>query len=261
MVGSLVVLGILVLVLLVSGGRRTGSEGAVLRVACAAAVRPPVEAAAEAYARRYGVEVELRFGGTATLLAGLALDPSSADLLIAADDLYLEDGCRLGLLEPHRAVASLTPVLAFGRGNPYGLRHLTDLLETDRLRIGLPDPESTASGRVTRARLQALGLWEPIRARAALLTPTVVEVANALVVGSLDAAIVWDATVRQYPTLEGLEIEPLSTGTRTVGVAVVRETAAAEAAHRFARTLADADVGGVFFTAAGYEVSAAGDPP
>ena len=68
----------------------------------------------------------------------------------------------------------------------------------------LPNPEAAAIGRVAKAALGKSGIWEDLAAKAITFKPTVNDLANDLKLGSADASILWDATVRQYPEIEAL---------------------------------------------------------
>src|SRR3954452_4325950 len=58
-----------------------------LLVYCAAAMRNPVTVAAAQYQKEYGVQVQLQFGASQTLLTNVQLS-KSGDLYLPADDSY-----------------------------------------------------------------------------------------------------------------------------------------------------------------------------
>src|SRR5437588_11919196 len=60
-----------------------------LLIYCAAGIRPPVEAAARDYQKEYGVEVQLQYGGSQTLLASIEAS-KRGDLYLPGDDSYLQ---------------------------------------------------------------------------------------------------------------------------------------------------------------------------
>lgn len=253
-VGSLLIVLLLILLLKLQTRSGPGENATLVRVACAAGIKPPVLAAAEAYEETFGVTIELVYGGSATLLGGIEIKPDAADLYIAADDAYVEDGRQRGLLAESIPLAQLTPVIAVPTGNPKSIRSLEDLLTRDDLRIGLANPDAAAVGNATRELLSATGEWSSLEGRITVFKPTVVESANDVVLGAIDAAIVWDATAAQYDDLEAISIPQLKQGGRTIAVAVVAGTAQPTEALRFARYLASRDRGQPFFQAHGYEV-------
>src|SRR5215203_6107104 len=67
-----------------------------LVVYCAAGIRVPVEAVAREYEAAYGVPVQLQYGGSQTLLAGIEVS-RRGDLYVPADDSYLQAARDKGL--------------------------------------------------------------------------------------------------------------------------------------------------------------------
>ena len=82
---------------------------------------------------------------------------------------------------------------------------------------------------------------------------TVNDVANDINVGAVDAGIVWDATISQYPGLEAVPIPELSKKKAHVCVAVLKTCKEPTAALRFARYLAARDKGLEEFKRAGFQ--------
>ena len=248
----------IVLVLLLAFFLRTlspggpGEDAPSIRVACAAGIKPPVEEAAKRYEESYGVSIELLYGGSATLLGGLEIKPDSADLYIAADSSYIEEGRAKGLLRESIPVAHLTPVIAVASGNPEKIASIDSLLERTDLRVGLANPDAAAAGRATRQLLERSGDWDAFQERITVMKPTVVDIANDVVIGAIDASILWDATVAQYDALEGIEDPRLSSGSRTIEVAVVETSPQPTEALRFARYLGARDRGQEDFAQRGY---------
>ena len=104
----------------------TAASKRPLIVYCAAGLRPPVEAAAQAYQQEYGVQVQLQYGGSQTLLANIEAS-QRGDLYLPADDSYLRMARDKGLVARRCRLARMTPVLAVPKGNPKNLHSLDDL--------------------------------------------------------------------------------------------------------------------------------------
>lgn len=249
---SLAIVLILVLFLYTLSPGGPGDDAPSIRVACAAGIKPPVEEAAARYEESYGVSIEFLYGGSATLLGGLAIKPDSADLYIAADSSYIQDGRSKGLLRESIPLAQLTPVIAVAKGNPKDIQSIDTLIERTDIRIGLANPDAAAAGRATRQLLEASGDWDAFEQRITVLKPTVVDIANDVALGAIDASILWDATVAQYDELEAIDDPRLSIGSRTIEVAVVEESSEPTEALRFARYLGAADRGQEVFAQRGY---------
>jgi molybdenum ABC transporter molybdate-binding protein len=219
-----------------------------LVVFCAAGLKPPVESAAAAYGRESGIPVQLQYGGSGTLLANIKV-AEHGDLFLAADDSYLQIARSNGLLAETVPIARLTPVLAVARGNPRGVRGLADL---SRVGVALANPEAAAVGNITREVLRRSGQWNDIEARVKVFKPTVNDVANDIKLGTVDAGVVWDATVRQYPELEAVEVPEFSANAQTVSIGVLKSSRQPTAALRFARYLGAPERGLKEFSSRGY---------
>jgi len=225
-----------------SGAPATGP----ILVYCAAGLRQPVEAAVKAYPG----EVQLQFGGSQTLLANIELS-GKGDLFIPADDSYLGIARSKNLIAESIPLALMAPVLAVARGNPKRIHRLADLLKPG-VRLAQANPDATAVGKLVRDALEKPGHWAALKQHTLVFKPTVNDVANDLKLGSADAGFVWDAIVRQDPELE--RVDGVDFGVvANVPVSVLKSSANAAAALRFARFLAARDRGLPEFTKSGFQ--------
>jgi molybdate transport system substrate-binding protein len=92
-----------------------------------------------------------------------------------------------------------------------------------------------------------------------VMKPTVNDVGNDIVIGAVDAGLVWDATVRQTPQLEAVNLPVFADVHALVAVGVLTTSEQPTAALRFARYLAARDKGLPLFQRDGYE-PVEGDP-
>lgn len=247
---SLVLLGIAVVLLLRPTAPPPSAARAPLLLYCAAGLKAPVSAVAADYERRFGTRVEIQYGGSGTLLSNLRVS-RRGDLFLAADSGYLDLARSNDLVAEVLPVATLRPVLAVVRGNPKGLAGLDDVRRAD-VALGLAHPDAAAIGRTTRELLARIGAWDAVSARARVFKPTVNDLANDVKLGTLDTAIVWDATVRQYPELEAI---PLAAGPEVateVALGVLKACEQPRHALHFARFLAAPDQGLRRFAEAGF---------
>ena len=90
----------LAVIALVMMRRGEGGGKASLTVYCAAGLKKPVEAIAAAYREELGIQVNLQYGGTGTLLSQIEV-AKRGDLFIAADDGSLADAGK-GSSSPRR---------------------------------------------------------------------------------------------------------------------------------------------------------------
>ncbi len=223
-----------------------------LTLYCAAGIMPPVQDVITAFRAETGVEVQVQYGGSGTLLAQFEVHPEGVDLYLAADDSYCTTARGKGLVSEILPLCEMRPVLAVAKGNPLQIQTTADLLRIPGLRFGFANPDAAAVGRVTRQLLQSSGHWEALEAASTVMKPTVTDLANDLRVGALDAGVVWDATVAQYPDLDAVELLPLAAGKRLVAIGVATATEHSVEALRFARYLQARDRGADSFRAHGY---------
>ena len=252
--------------LLVWDARRRGStppDKRPLLVYCAAGIRPPVEAAARDYQQAYGVEIQLQYGGSQNLLTNIKTS-NRGDLYLPADEAYIQDARNIktardeSLVQESLPLARMTPVLAVHKGNPKNLHSLADLTR-DGVRLAQANPEVAAIGKATKEALTKIGRWADVAKQIVVNKPTVNEVANDVVVGSVDAGFVWDATVRQNAELEAISLPEFADVHANVAVGVLAYSEQPTAALRFARFLAASDRGRPLFQREGYEL-VEGDP-
>ena len=241
-----------ILILLLRGARPTQTLQTARRplvVYCAAGIKPPVEAVARAYEQAYGVTIHLQYGGSGTLLANLRV-AGKGDLFVSADESYLRMAQTNHLLEETMPLARMIPVIAVRQGNPKNVHTVADLLRVD---VALANPEAAAISKVTRDLLRQTGEWDALEKHVRVFKPTVNDVANDLKLGTVDAGIVWDATVRQYPELEMISVPSFGSGEQKVALGVLKCSTQPTAALHFARYLAGRDRGLKEFARLGYE--------
>ena len=237
-------------------GRTKSRNGHGLLLYCAAGMRGPVEQIVAAYRDEIGESIEVQFGGSNTLLSQLEV-ARLGDLYLAADVAYIDLAQEKGLAAEAMELAQIKPVLAVARGNPKQIAAAADMLRTD-VSIAMANPDQAAVGRKTRTLLKRAGMWDEFESRVrdnGVFKPTVTEVANDVKLGIVDAAVVWDTTLANYPELEAVSIAELSAGRSAVVVSVLRSSDQPTAALRFARYLTAADRGLATFEKLGYEVT------
>lgn len=262
-VGSLVVLALLAVGLWWREHQhRPGPLARPLIVYVAPTSRLPMEAIAADYERDTGHRVELRFGPSEDILTKVRFPAPGepADLFIPADDSYVRQARGLGLAAESLPLARVRAVVLLAKGNPKNLAAWVDLLR-DGVKVAVPNP-GAAVGKLTRDHLLTTRRWTALEPRV-VDTGTVTEAANAAKLGSVDAALVWDAVaggpayseqiVLTLPELEGV--------TGRVEVAVLTQSRDPNAAHAFARYIADPDRGLVHFRAFGFRVASPGAAP
>ncbi|MFV1994722.1 MAG: extracellular solute-binding protein [Verrucomicrobiales bacterium] len=239
----------LVAVLIVDRDATSGSGRPPLVMFCAAGIRAPVTEIAEAYQQEYGVEIQLQFAGSGTLLSSLAV--GGGDIYLAGDASYTAIAREKGLLEEIFPVSFLTAGFGVPAGNPQKLASLDDLARPG-LRIGLANPEAASVGKFTKKILSKHGHWDGLEPE--VLFPTVNELANALKLGTIDVAILWDATANQYPEVDFVHLPEFDVQKKTVSAGVLSASSNPTGALKFLRYLTARDRGAPVFAEHGFEI-------
>ena len=228
---------------------RQSRPAPTLVLLAAASLRPVAEQVAADYGDRTGERVELRFGGSEELVTQVRLTAqvAPADVFLPADAGYL-DACG-----PHAAVSGpLTTMIAVVLTRRDAVPADWAAVTAPGVRLGLASPRTAAIGKLTRRHLAAAGRWDAFEARLAVTTDTVTQSANAVKLGTLDAAVVWDATARQFaPGLVGTPLPELAGVRAEVRAAVLSGSRRPDAAAAFLAFLAG-DGGRRAFAAHGF---------
>ena len=252
MVGSLLLIGALAALLYWNSASRHRTTGGPkpLLLYCAAGLKPAVEPVVREYEEVTGTRVQVQYAGSGTLLGNLKV-AAIGDLFLAADSFFLTSARDSGLVAEIIPLARLSPVVAVAKGNPLGIKSLSDLLRPE-VRLLLPNPEAAAVGQVAKKALDAEERWEALAAKAKAFKPTVNDLANDLKLGSADAVILWNVTAQQYPDIDVVREEFFGDAASEVGVGVLTASDQPQAALRFARFLGAPGKGQRHFEEEGY---------
>ncbi len=213
-------------------------------------MKPPVEEVARKYFDEFGVQVDIQYGGSGTLLSNLRV-AQQGDLYIAADESYINQGIEYGLIGQTQPLAFIKPVVAVLKGNPKNITEFEDLLN-DELELAIGNPDAASIGRVTQKILLQTDYWKLVNSKVKVQMPTVNEVANSIKLKAVDAGIVWDATAFQYPDLEILETPMFDNYSETITIGVLKYSQNPEEAQKFIKYLSSIDKGLPVFEKMGY---------
>ena len=236
-------------------GQTNGQPSAPLMLYCAAGLRAPIEQIAADYRRETGVQVQLQFGGSNTLLSQIEI-ARTGDLFLAADDSYLDLAREKKLLREALPLATMRAVIVVPKDNPKQVSGLEDLLRPD-VRTALANPGQAAIGKVVREVLQSAGKWTDLEKAIVdrgVFQPTVSEVANSVKVGAADAGIVWNTTVFDQPDFAVINPPEFADAKGKVALGVLEGSLQPTAALQFGRYVTARDKGLTIFKKFGYEV-------
>jgi ABC-type molybdate transport system substrate-binding protein len=247
---SLALLAILIAVL-AGWPRSVANSTRPLIIYCAASNKSVMEAVRVDYERTYGAVLQIQYGPSQTLLAAAEVS-DSGDLYLPADDSYLNIARQRGLLAEQIPLATMQAVVAVPQGNPQRIHSLSDILQPG-VRLAQSSVEATAIGKLTNEALRASGDWDAVHAQTTVYKTTVNDVASDVKVGAVDAGVVFDAVLHDYPTLEAIALPELADVQANVAIAVLKSSKQPQQALHFARYLAAQDKGLVHYRQHGFQ--------
>lgn len=167
-----------------------------LRVLCGSSMAKPMQVTGGQFSQTHQARIEYDFGGSETLLPKiLAGAPGN---VFVCHDPFEEKLKAAGRCAKSVTVGYLEPVLAVRPGNPKAIRALADLAKPG-VKIGLGDPAYSTCGELFVNALRQRGLYDGVMSNVVLQARTHAEVANGLILGPLDAVVVWNFVMRLYP--------------------------------------------------------------
>lgn len=187
----------LILTWLSVGGcdRQASGRSGPLRVLCGSSMATPAQVIGPLFTAQSGIEVILDLGGSETLFPRVQTG-APADIFICHDP-FERQVKNAGRLAGAVRVGVLRPTLVVRPGNPLGLKSVTDLTNQN-LKIGIGDPRYSTCGELFVGLLEKKGLRDAVMKQVALQGRTHSEIANGLILGPLDAVVVWNYIARLY---------------------------------------------------------------
>jgi len=233
------------------GAKVSGADVEPIKLFCAASNRAVVEKIRADYEAETGRTVDIQYGPSQDLLSQLEVG-QSGDLYIPADDSYLRTGQEKGLIRETIPLARMQIVVAVPKGNPKQISSFADLI-SDKIRLVQANPDGAAVGKQTRQILQESGQWEELDAKTIGYRLTVTDAANDVLIGSADAAIVYDAVLSTYPDLEAVSLPEFEAGVAKIAVGVTSFANPPASAFHFARYLGANDRGQQHYAELGFQ--------
>lgn len=228
-----------------------GKTANPLIVYCAASNKSVLEVIRKDYERETGRSIQIQYGPSQTLLASAEIS-KSGDLFLPADDSYLAIARDRQLLAEQIDLASMQAVIAVAKENPLKIKSFDDLLRPE-IRVAQANPEAAAIGKLTREHLVIQEKWEPLKAKTAVFKLTVNDVLNDVNIQAVDAGIVFDAVLHDYPQLEAVQIPELQEVRAKIAVGVLKSSKQPTRALHFARYLSARDKGLVRYREHGFQ--------
>jgi len=235
-----------------AAGAKAGSDvqrpkGGLL-VLCGAGLRSPMEACRKEFERRTHVPVRIVYGGSQCLLAQIAITYRNAliDLFVPGEEFYAKQAHDRGFVEQFKPVAYFVPVIMVRSGNPKGIHALRDLAKPG-IRVGLGERRACAVGKTTQDLLKRHGILAQVEKNVVMHTAMAPELGNAVKLGSIDAAINWDAVAAAYE--DGADIVTIPRAQNCIvrsAAGVLKNAGNKPAARRFQEFIAGPDGRAIF---------------
>jgi len=203
----LIILNATILIIFVSSIMQgcSGTDKKTLTLFCGGGIRPPIDEIIELFQKETGVEVEPTYAGSGVLLTQIQLT-QKGDLYMPGDEMFILRAEEKDYIDEKRYAAYFVPVIIVQKGNSKGITSLEDMGKHG-VRIGVGNPEACAIGEITKSILEKNKLAAQVEENMIHTTVTVIDLANAIKLKTIDAAIVWDATAKLYT--DDVEVVPI----------------------------------------------------
>jgi molybdate transport system substrate-binding protein len=154
------------------------------------ASQPPLEEAAQAFEKKYGIHITLHLGGSGAMLSQIRLT-GIGDLYIPGSPDYMEKAKELNLIEGEETnLAYLIPAILVPKGNPKRILTLQDLARNN-LRVGIADPESVCVGLYAVEIMHSNGMQEQVRPNLRGQVESCAKTAAMIPLGTVDTVLGW----------------------------------------------------------------------
>lgn len=165
-----------------------------LLVFAGAASKPATEESVRAYRDKFGISLDVIFGGSGFVLSQMKL-ARRGDLYFPGSSDFMEVAKREGLVFPEseRIIVYLVPAINVQKGNPKGIRHLRDLTR-EGIRVAIANPEMVCVGtyavEIVEKNLTA-SEKERFRKNLVNYTESCEKTANVISLKAVDAVLGW----------------------------------------------------------------------
>jgi molybdate transport system substrate-binding protein len=188
-----------------SCGPRTEKGGEEILVLCGGSMRAALEELVKRYSAVSHDRIIPTYGDSGALCAQIQ-KTGRGDLYLCHDP-FMPWAAKQGLISKWAPVARLEVVLIVPKGNPKNIHEVKDLARPG-LRIGLGDQRYSTSGQVAKFILSQEPWGPDVYKNVRMETKGHQQRCNDVVMGTLDASLVWNAVARLYA--DKLEIIPVS---------------------------------------------------
>lgn len=188
----------------------TWAESRRITAFCGSASEAPLEEATAIFRARTGIDVDLVWGGSGSVLSQLKL-ARRGELYIPGSPDFMDRAEAEGLVDPRTKVilAYLLPAICVQKGNPKGIRSLPDLGRPG-LRLAFGAPESVCVGLYGLEVIEAAGLLDSVERNVVTHASSCSATASLVVMKKVDAVMGWDVFGSWNPA--AVDVVPLGPG-------------------------------------------------
>jgi molybdate transport system substrate-binding protein len=186
-----------------TGGTSASSEKEIT-IFCAAGVKPAIDESARIYGQKYGIKLNINYGGGGEVLSNMIL-AQSGDIYIAPEQRFMKTARDKGAIKADTLVSSLAwmiPVIGMKKGNPHKIQSLSDLAKPG-IRVVNGRAETTALGELVPQILDNAGLRDAVERNIITTVPQVNAIITMLIMEQADAGFIW----HHFGTTNGSDIE------------------------------------------------------
>ena len=177
---------------------------------CAAGIAKPVQEVLEKYNSEFKTQIKIaRTGGSGELAGQIKTEFATgirhgADLYVTADQVLLEKAKSEGIVVETFDLALQRPVVAIRADQEWSFTSFESLAKSKTVKFGISSPRA-AVGKLARKIAERDGFSRDLEDNKVTEFENVMTLAQALVAGSIDAALIWDTTVAQINQNSGAQ--------------------------------------------------------
>ncbi len=162
-----------------------------LEVFAGSASKPALEECVEVFKGETGIEVEIHFSGSGTMLSQMKIT-RRGDLYIPGSPDYMVKALREGVVYPEniKIISYLVPAIIVQRGNPKKICSLEDLAKPG-VKVGIGDPDSVCVGGYAVEILKYNNLYDRVKGNIVVYAESCSKTAALVTTGAVDAIIGW----------------------------------------------------------------------
>jgi molybdate transport system substrate-binding protein len=172
-------------------------SGEEVMVLCGGSMRGALEKIKAQYEKTSSDTILTTYGGSGELCAQIQ-HTGKGDIYICHDP-FMPWASDKGLISEWCTMASLDVVIIVPKGSTKGIKTLQDLAQPD-LRLGIGNQIYSSSGQIVKHMFAGLDYGAKILENVRVETKGHQQRCNDVVMGTLDAAIVWNAVAELYKT-------------------------------------------------------------